>query len=172
MLFEEAISGIDIPHSIKLSLALIRVPYCSFENQILIGELIVHKDLADETVGIFKEIADVNFPIMKVIPISYYNWSDENSMADNNTSCFNYRKIYGTSKFSQHAYGRAVDINPLFNPYIAKDGSVHPKGAYYDISRLGTITEESGIVNVFEKRNWIWGGRWQDRKDWQHFEKA
>ncbi len=172
MTFEEAISGIEIPSSIKENLTLIKVPYWTFENQIRTGELLIHKDLVTEIIEIFKKLTEAKFPIIKVIPVSYYNWSDEESMADNNTSCFNYRKIYGASEFSRHAYGRAIDVNPFFNPYVAKDGSVHPKGAYYDINRPGTITEESDVVNVFEKHNWIWGGRWQDRKDWQHFEKA
>jgi peptidoglycan L-alanyl-D-glutamate endopeptidase CwlK len=99
-----------------------------------------------------------------------YGWSDDESMAANNSSGFNYRYIAGTDKLSQHAYGRAIDINPLFNPYIRGD-VVDPPGGVYDPSRPGTLVAGDAIVQAFEARGWTWGGRWDTRKDWHHFEK-
>ena len=107
-----------------------------------------------------------------MIPISdsQFQGSDELSMKANNTSGFNYRNISGTQKRSNHALGRAIDINPLLNPYI-KDGTTQPTGAIYDSKRPGTITADSPVVIFLIERGWQWGGHWTDRKDYQHFEK-
>jgi hypothetical protein len=96
-------------------------------------------------------------------------------MAANNTSAFNCRDITGTvGRFSNHSWGRAVDINPLTNPYVKGDSVLPPTGrAYLDRtqSHPGSILRGSLIVKEFESRGWTWGGTWTDRKDYQHFEK-
>ncbi len=113
----------------------------------------------------------LNFPIEKVVPIVAYGWDDETSMRDNNTSAFNYRFVQGTEILSNHSYGRAIDINPLFNPYV-KGSVVQPHGATYSPARSGTIVDKDSVVLLFEGVGWTWGGHWQNLKDYQHFERT
>jgi hypothetical protein len=121
-------------------------------------------------VEIFEELFLAGFPIEKVKPIIHYKWSDSASMADNNTSAFNYRKSTASNRLSLHAYGRAIDINPRQNPYIYRE-IILPEGGTFEPSAPGTITETSQIVRLFEEKGWRWGGRWKRPKDFQHFEK-
>ena len=167
---DEALKGITIPPEIKRNLVLINVQYYSFDNKLHQGQLVVHKLVSEDLIGIFRIIKDKKFPVEKVIPIVHYNWDDEKSMEDNNTSAFNYRFIAGTKKLSNHSYGTAIDINPLYNPYIRKD--LHqPVGSVYNPKKKGTLTENSFLVKAFKSSGWQWGGDWKDRKDYQHFEK-
>ncbi len=171
MNFEEAISGITFPDVIRESLAIVNVQYVSFDEQIHQGQLVVHRDLAEDVKERFAELLKIHFPIQKVIPIVYYGWDDEASMADNNTSGFNYRVILNTDRLSNHSFGRAIDINPAINPYNTNDGSVVPRGAIYDVKRPGTFIARTKAVSIFTSKGWEWGGSWT-RPDWQHFEKG
>ncbi len=167
---EDALKGINIPSEIKKDLVLIDVQYFSFDSKLHRGQLVISKDLRSDIEKIFRVIRKEKFPVAKVIPIVYYDWDDEKSMADNNTSGFNYRFIAKTKRLSNHSYGKAIDINPLLNPYIRRD--LHqPEGSVYDPSRPGTITNNSFLVNEFKKLGWEWGGEWKNSKDYQHFEK-
>lgn len=168
----ESLRGTEAPEEIIRALVIVPVTYWSFDAILHRGQIIVHEDVALDITEIFSLIQKLKFPVAKVIPIVHYKWDDDRGMADNNTSAFNYRVIYGTEKLSNHSYGRAIDINPLFNPYIARDGSIHPKGTTYNINRQGTLRENDKIVSAFLDRGWTWGGHWSDRKDWQHFEKS
>lgn len=170
MTFDEAVEGIDFPIEIRKNLTLINVMSVSFDNKIHKGQIVIHKKLSAELKEIFDELLAKRFPIEKVIPVVKYNWDDESSMNDNNSSGFNYRVIHGTDKLSNHSYGIAVDINPKQNPYIAGK-KIQPKGAKYNKKAVGTITPESVVVEAFKKRGWEWGGDWKSRKDYQHFEK-
>jgi hypothetical protein len=115
-------------------------------------------------------------PVASVIPISdpvfFANgrWSDHLSMAANNTSSFNYRVVAGTSTLSAHATGRAIDINPAFNPYI-RGADTEPPGAVYDPTRPGTLTATHPVTRRFLELGWTWGGDFVALKDYQHFEK-
>lgn len=169
MTFEEALAGKEIPAEIKNSLALVTVPLFSFDREVRKGQLVVHRELANDTRCIFNALLERRFPIAKIVPVVAYDWDDDASMADNNASAFNYRKIWGTDRLSNHSYGRAIDINPMQNPYILADGTAMPDGAVYDTHVPGTVTED--IANLFKSYGWSWGGDWTDRKDWQHFEK-
>lgn len=171
MTFEEAIAGIEIPINIKKNLTLINVMYISYDEKIHKGQIVIHKLLSAEIKEIFDELLSKRFPIEKVIPIVKYNWDDEASMLDNNSSAFNYRYIMGTEKLSNHSFGIAIDINPLQNPYIVGK-KVIPPGSKYDKTAKGVILENSDIVKAFKKRGWDWGGNWETRKDFQHFERA
>ena len=164
--------AIPCPEDILSVQRLLEVPYYSFEGRLCIGQLVLHKDLVEDVREIFTLLAKKQFPLSSVIPIAgkQYEWDDERSMQDDNTSCFNYRTIAGTDRISWHAYGRAIDINPKRNPYI-KNGVTSPKGALYDSSVPGTITSDSFVVTLFKERGFEWGGDWTDRKDYQHFEK-
>ena len=168
---EEALEGISVPPEIKKNLILLNVQYYSFDNKLHQGQLVANRNLRDDLITIFKLIKENRFPIKKAIPIAHYNWDDEKSMEDNNTSSFNYRFIAGTKKLSNHSFGTAIDINPLYNPYIRKD--LHqPKGSEYNPNQGGTITRDSFLVKAFKSLGWDWGGDWKDRKDYQHFEKS
>jgi len=167
---DEALNGIPIPPEIKKNLILIEIQYYSFDHKLHQGQLVINKQLRSDLIKIFKRIKQERFPVEKAVPIVYYNWNDEKSMADNNTSAFNYRFIAGTKKLSNHSYGTAIDINPLFNPYIRKDLR-QPEGSVYNPSRKGTITGDSFLVKEFRLLGWDWGGNWINKKDYQHFEK-
>lgn len=170
--FEEAIEGLEIPTHIKENLDIVEVNYISFDLCIHRGQLVVHQDLKDDVKKIFDSLLCVNFPIYKVVPIVKYNWSDSLSMANNNTSCFNYRNVKGTKKLSDHSYGRAIDINPMQNPFINHRTKVpSPLNGKYDVINKGTILKDSSVVRIFKSSNWKWGGNWKYTKDYQHFYK-
>jgi peptidoglycan LD-endopeptidase CwlK len=166
----EALKGKEIPVSNTKNLRIIDVEYYSFDNRLHKGQIVIHKDFANDIKEIFALIKEKKFPIKKAIPINNYRWSDESSMKDNNTSAFNYRVISGTRTFSPHALGRAIDINPLLNPQI-KNGKTYPEGATYIKSARGTITKNSWLTHEFYKRGWRWGGNWRFTQDYQHFER-
>ena len=161
------------PHDILESLTVISVAYWAFDGLEHEGQLVLHKDIAEEVRVIFEVLRCLKFPIARIIPIAdpRYGWSDELSMQDNNTSAWNYRTIAGTDRLSWHAYGRAIDVNPLQTPYIRGEHR-EPQGAVYDPQVPGTITADSPIVALFKERGFSWGGDWTTRKDYQHFEKS
>lgn len=171
MTFEEATKGTKAPKEILDSLTLIDVYYFSFDKKLHKGQLVIHKDLEDEVQQIFEMIKILKFPIAKVIPIVKYGWSDDKSMMDNNTSCFNYRTIAGTNRLSLHSRGRAVDINPFLNPVVHPDGRIEPKGAKYDPKVLGTLYSTHPVVLEFKRLGWRWGGDFHSYKDYHHFDK-
>lgn len=169
MSLDEALAGKDIPDDIKKQLALITVPYLSFDGTTAEGQLVVHAEVAEEAREIFKKLFEMQFPIARMVPVVAYDWDDDASMAANNTSAFNYRVIFGTDRLSNHSYGRAIDINPVQNPYQQRGGATVPPGARYDPSQPGTVT--TTVAELFKSCGWQWGGEWKERKDWQHFEK-
>jgi len=116
--FAEAISGTTAPPDVLGNLSLVDVEYVSFDGRLHRGQLLLHRTLASEVKQLFCFIKEIRFPIGKVIPIVHYGWSDEASMADNNTSSFNYRFIASSPRLSLHAFGLAIDINPRQNPVI------------------------------------------------------
>jgi hypothetical protein len=167
---DQALAGKEIPQYIKENLVLIDVEYWSFDAREKVGQLVIHRELAAEVKVIFAEIKAARFPIEKIIPVVAYDWSDDASMEDNNSSTFNYRNIVGGENLSQHAFGRAIDINPRQNPYVKGD-IVLPQNAVYSPNIPGTIVSGDAVVEAFVKRGWDWGGNWRQLKDWQHFEK-
>ncbi len=169
--FEESIRGTQAPDSVIKNLIIIDVEYFSFDKKLHRGQLVIHKSLENDIKEVFQIIKDIKFPIGKVIPIVKYGWSDNLSMEDNNTSSFNYRKVAGKNKLSNHSFGIAIDINPFQNPAVYNDGTISPKGSSYDKKTPGTILKDSIIYNEFIKRGWNWGGEWNSLKDYQHFEK-
>ena len=165
-----ALNGKNIPEYIKKDLRILSVQYFSFDDKLHQGQSIIHKNLVNDLKQIFSLIKKIKFPIAKVIPIVKYNWNDEKSMEDNNTSAFNYRFVKGTNKLSYHAKGRAIDINPKLNPQVRKKIKV-PKNSNYNSITPGTLFNDSPIVKEFKKLGWRWGGNWRSVKDYQHFEK-
>jgi peptidoglycan L-alanyl-D-glutamate endopeptidase CwlK len=171
MSFDEAISGTTAPAWIIDTLCLFDVNYYSFDGKLHQGQLVGHRRLKGEIEDIFVRIRDIRFPVAKVIPIVRYDWSDPASMADNNTSCFNYRVVYGTANLSRHAEGMAVDINPRQNPVIYEDGKSLPAGAVYEPRTGGTLSRDCVLLDDFLSRGWTWGGDFTSYKDYHHFEK-
>lgn len=145
------------------------------------GILIVHACVVADVQAIFDGLRRDTFPIAKVVPINRYGlnvdttgWDDAASMADNNTSAFNYRSKSISSAPSKHAMGVAIDINPLFNPMVRREGGttvVEPPAGRYDNDRPGTLTH-ANILKHLERRGWSWGGRWPKPQDYQHIEKS
>jgi hypothetical protein len=156
-------------------LRYVRLSYVGYDGQAHDGELVVHKEVAEDVRAIFKELYEARFPIERMRLIEAYQGDDDKSMADNNTSGFNCRSATGrTGVFSNHSWGRAVDVNPLVNPFVTKK-AVLPKGgaAYADRSKAapGLITDATVCYRAFTSRGWSWGGAWKSSKDYQHFEK-
>lgn len=168
---DEALRGSEVPNEIRQTLALVEVPYFSFDGTSHMGLLVVHKEIADEVKEIFVRLCEMRFPIQKIVPIVVYGWDDDASMADNNTSAFNYRKLTGSDRLSDHAYGRAIDINPLLNPYFGTDGNVLPSGGVYNSAVPGTITADGDVVTLFKQYGWSWLGEREENTDYQHFYK-
>lgn len=169
--FKEAIAGTQAPKELRDELVLIDVQYYSTDGKLHQGQLVVHEDVKKDVLEIFEIIKEEKFPVKKVLPIVEYDWSDDASMEDNNTSGFNYRYIAGTKRLSNHAFGKAVDINPRFNPVIYADGRISPSGAEYDPEKEGTFASDHPIVQAFKERGWRWGGDFQSFKDYHHFDK-
>jgi hypothetical protein len=146
-----------------------------FENKTRTGTLLVNRDLAGEVVTLFEGLYRHGFQIERMAPIEDYGGNDDASMAANNTSAFNCRDATGKpGVFSNHSWGRAIDINPLTNPYVKGDQVLPPAGRrYLDRTKEfpGSILKDSFVVREFERAGWTWGGRWTDRQDYQHFEK-
>lgn len=156
-------------------LRLVEIDYRGFDGATHRGELVVHEDLVNDVQAIFASLLSIGYPIERMqTPEHYPGAEDELSMEDNNTSAFNCRGIPGSSAWSEHAYGRAIDINPLINPYISASGRLEPTTAaeYLDRSRTdqGMLHDGDAVVQLFAEHGWAWGGHWQDPKDYQHFE--
>ncbi|MCC6809882.1 MAG: M15 family metallopeptidase [Deltaproteobacteria bacterium] len=157
-------------------LALVNVKHWGFDNKVHDGQLVVAAAVAPEIVEIFSELYAAKFPIESMRLIDEFGADDDRSMDANNTTAFNCRPMTGKSTgFSKHSYGRAIDINPKTNPYVAKT-LVSPKSgeAYVDRTKtyVGGIVENGVCERAFVKRGWAWGGAWKSPKDYQHFEKA
>ena len=146
-------------------------------GKILRGEMICNERIADDLLDIFQKLFAANYPIEKVHLIDEYDADDELSMRDNNSSCFNFRFVSFTERISRHGYGLAVDINPLYNPYIKiVDGKkiIAPDNSadYEDRTKNFPykITADDLCCRLFREKNFLWGGDcWDDEKDYQHF---
>lgn len=153
-------------------LRLVRVDYLGFDGAEHRGELVVHRDQALPVVEVLATLLAAEFPIESIIPIGDLPEDAEDSPVYNNTSAFNCRFVEGTSTWSQHAYGRAIDINPFQNPFVDGD-RIWPTGAeaYLDRSRdePAMIHAGDGVVEAFASIGWPWGGNWSSLKDYQHF---
>ena len=176
---EEAFEGLaaSCPPTIRDQQMVVPVGYWGFDAREHQGQVVVDRDLAADVAAVFAVALREKFPIRSVIPVSAPRfrqdgaWSDDLSMAADNTSSFNYRPITGGKTLSNHALGRAIDINPFHNPYV-KGSTVLPTGSKYDPSTPGTLTADHPVTRAFLDRGWDWGGNWKSLKDFQHFEKT
>ncbi len=155
-------------------LRAVKVSHWNFERRVTEGKLIVHRRYAEPILRIFEQLHEKRFPIRRIEPIDAYGGDDHRSMDADNTSAFNCRFVNGTERWSRHAYGKAIDINPRENPYVTSSGFVSPPaGAPYadrnDV-RKGMILERGPVVRSMRRiAGWRWGGNWSGTKDYQHF---
>ncbi len=173
----ERIMGITYKDNSEIQLddlSYLNIRYLDFSHNIADGEMIVHKSLAKEVLEIFEMLFEAEYEIEKIRLCDEYNGDDELSMADNNSSAFNFRNVAGTHELSMHALGRAIDINPLYNPYIVGD-KISPANSAKYVNRGADfdhkIDHHDLAFKVFSCKGWHWGGDWTNSKDYQHFYK-
>ncbi|MFC6092554.1 M15 family metallopeptidase [Saccharothrix lopnurensis] len=156
-------------------LRLISLNFVGFDGAVHRGELVVNADLAVEVARVFADLYFARFPIQRMETIEKYDSDDDASMAANNTSAFNCRAITGGTAWSNHSYGRAIDINTVQNPYISRSGAVYPPNGAPYVDRTqdvpGMIHAGDATERAFTTRGWTWGGFWDTPIDYQHFEK-
>lgn len=136
------------------------------------GRIVVHRRVATEVREVFRRLYDQRFQIRQIRPVAEFDASDDRSMAANNTSGFNCRYVAGTTTWSQHSYGRAIDVNPIQNPYVRNGVADPPAGEpWIDRSHGGPGMAMPGnvVVRAFAAIGWEWGGDWRSAKDYQHF---
>ena len=157
-------------------LRLLTVRYVGFDDRAHTGQLVVHRRHARDLVGVFRELYQARYPIRRMQLVDAYGGDDNRSMAADNSSAYNCRTVAGTSSFSDHAYGAAVDINPVENPYVTTDGVLPAKGLrFVEVDRSpgvdaarGVIVADDVVVRAFARIGWKWGGVWNE-PDYQHF---
>ena len=178
----ERITGSSYHENDDISLDQLRflhVLYYDFNNEIKDGELICNKQIADDLLEIFSTLYDNAYQIDKIQLIDVYDADDDLSCADDNTACFNYRVVAGSTTLSKHALGMAIDINPFYNPYVTyPDGKerISPAGSevYADRSNDNPHMIRKGDLcyQLFIDHGFTWGGEWKSLKDYQHFQKV
>ncbi len=161
-------------------LRYLHILHYNFDGESTEGELICNESIADDLAEIFYELYRNEYQLEKVLLIDEYNGDDDASMEDNNTSCFNYRTIGDSNNLSKHAYGLAIDINPMYNPYITYTGdgreNIAPVSAQPYADRSASfpykIDTEDLCYKLFVQHGFTWGGNWNNSKDYQHFQKS
>jgi len=163
----------------RSSLRYVRVLHMGFDGMTHIGELVVNKKIAEDMIDIFSELYSAGYAIEKMHLVDDYGADDNLSMADNNTSSFNFRWVNGSSTLSRHALGMAIDINPLYNPWIYELDGVPvtdpPGGAPYidrTVDCEYIIDHDDLFYQLMIEHGFTWGGDWSTSKDYQHFSKA
>ena len=175
------VTAAQLPHSwhrgcpvAPAQLRRLRVSYWGFDRRAHTGTLVVNARAVAPLTRVFSRLYASRFPIRRMRPIDAYGGSDERSLAADNTAAFNcrYAVASGPKRWSSHAYGIAIDVNPVENPYLL-GGRVHPRAgrAYLDRSRVrrGMAVRGGVLVNAFASVGWSWGGRWTSSPDYQHF---
>ena len=155
----------------------VEVNYVGSDGQTHRGDLVVHQDVVADVIAIFEQLHRLRYPIAKMQTVDHYPGAeDELSMEDNNTSAFNCRLLPSGRDWALHAYGQAIDVNPLLNPFIDSSGTIEPRtaGPYLDRNRTdpGMLHAGDPVVRAFTDRGWRWGGDWRTPKDYQHFERG
>jgi hypothetical protein len=152
----------------------VRLTYWGFDRRVHPGTLVVHEDVAGELRSVFARLYAARFPIRRMRVVDVYGGSDRRSMAADNTSAFNcrYAMAPGPRRWSAHAYGKAIDVNPVENPYVSGGRVSPPAGeAFRNRSRVrrGMAVPGGVLVRAFDSIGWSWGGRWGGTPDYQHF---
>ena len=162
--------GCPVPFS---GLRVITMTYRGFDHRVHTGRLVVNAAVTGKLILVFRKLFVMRYPIRRMVPVDAYHGSDYASIQADNTSAFNCRNATGSSSWSEHAYGLAVDLNPCENPYVSADGSEAHKAcrAYVDrnLRVPGLIHAGGEVVQAFASAGWGWGGTWQGAVDYQHF---
>ena len=155
------------------ALALVRFLHWNEQLGVQWGEVVVAHEEAKNMEEIFRSLYEIQFPITSAKPMFHFDGNDDLSMEANNTSVFNCRKVKNSKRYSEHSYGKAIDINPLWNPWVSKSGRVDPPSGKPFVDRnleiKGLIKAQDEVVRLFESKGWKWGGYWRNSKDYQHF---
>lgn len=153
------------------------VSYVGFDGRAHTGTLVVNRDVATSVRTVFHTLYAERFPIHRMDPVARYGGSDDRSMAADNTSAFNcrYAVAPGPKHWSVHAYGEAIDVNTVENPYL-EGSTVRPRAgrAFTDRTRYrkGMALAGGALVRAFASVGWLWGGRWPGSPDYQHFSRT
>jgi hypothetical protein len=156
----------------RRDLRLLQLDHWGFDGKVHRGRLIVHRDQARRVLGAMRALFAARFPIKRMWLVDAYGASDDRSMNANNTSAFNCRFVAGTRRWSEHAYGRAIDVNPVQNPYVQGSRVSPARGRPYanrSRRRPGMVFGGDAVVRAFAAAGWAWGGYWSSSKDYQHF---
>jgi len=159
------------------ALRTLTVSYVGFDGRAHRGRIVVATAVTSEVTTVFHTLYRARFPIRRMIPISHYGGDDNRSAAADNTSGFNCRRAVapGPPQWSAHAYGTAIDVNDVENPYVVGSRVIPPAGAAYrDRCRVrpGMAVPGGELVRAFASVGWLWGGRWTTTPDYQHFSKT
>ncbi|WP_345265450.1 CapA family protein [Nocardioides nanhaiensis] len=160
-------------------LRLVVVPHVDFEGEVRTGRVVVNADVVDDVVGIMRELYRARWPIERMVLVDVYGGDDNRSMAANNSSGYNCRPVAGSTSWSQHAYGRALDLNPVQNPYVLGGEVLPPAGdRFARMDRSGPRPPAPGVIvpgdvvtRAFERRGWRWGAYFGE-PDYQHFDRG
>ena len=154
-------------------LRLVRARYLGMDGRAHTGRIVVQGDVATEVVAVLRRLYAARFPIRRMVPVDAYGGSDYRSIEADNTSAFNCRYVDGTTRWSEHAYGRAIDLNPIENPYVTAGGTTSHRASRSFLRRApyrpGMAVEGGAAVRAFDAVGWGWGGRWSGDRDYQHF---
>jgi hypothetical protein len=156
----------------RSDLRVVTVTHWGFDRRVHTGQLVVANRAAPAIISALRSLFAARFPIRRMELVERYGADDGRSMAADNTSAFNCRRVEGSTSWSAHAYGLAIDINPLENPYIRRGQVLPPAGrAFLDRGRwrLGMIHAGDVVVRAFAAVGWPWGGNWHEPTDYQHF---
>ena len=162
--------GCPVPFS---GLRMITMTYRGFDHRVHTGALVVNAAVTGKLILVFRKLFEMRYPIRRMVPVDVYRGSDYASIQADNTSAFNCRNATGSSSWSEHAYGLAIDLNPCENPYVSADGSEAHKACRAYVNRSlhvpGLIHAGDDVVQAFASVGWGWGGVWQGAVDYQHF---
>ncbi len=152
----------------------LRLSYWGFDGRRHLGDLVVRDRVAQDVVSVFRVLYRERFPLRRLEPVDRYRGDDDASIAADNTSGFNCRGAVsaGARHWSMHAYGEAIDVNPVENPYVLGGRVAPPAGRRFldrSRSRAGMAVAGGVLVHAFDSIGWGWGGRWSGSQDYQHF---
>jgi hypothetical protein len=176
-----SVSGADLPASWRPGcpvgpeqLRLLHMSYWGVDGQVHTGTMVVNAAATQAVITVFGRLYGRRFPIRQMVPIDAYGGSDPASTAADNTAGFNcrYAVASGAPQWSMHAYGEAIDVNPVENPYIEGGAVQPPAGAAYlnrSVYRPGMAVPGGELVGAFTSVGWGWGGNWGSTPDYQHF---
>ena len=153
-------------------LRLLTVSHWGFDGRVHRGRLVVNRDHAAGMLRVMRSLYRLRYPIRRMRLVDAYGADDHRSMDADNTSAFNCRTVAGTNLWSEHAYGTAIDVNPIENPYVTDSGYVSPPAGAPFADRAhakGVIHPGGRVVAAFAAIGWEWGGNWSWPKDYQHF---